>query len=152
MVGDKTPDILKEIDYEFQYKDGVQYLVLSSASTLNKIRSESIKMVEAFLRDQVNVVGQYTDGTYTVYILRVLGMEGFYIIITKKDDPHPVPAGKWMDFPEEHWDISEQEYYQLFIQTRAEMECKEQIENWVKREFYFLKRCFWNPTSLQIET
>lgn len=41
-----------------------------------------------------------------------------------------VRAGYWMDFPEEHWPITETGYYELAREERAAMECVEQASRY----------------------
>lgn len=61
-----------------------------------------------------------------------LGRRG---IETITHDGVEVRAGYWMDYPEVHWKISDSDYKKLPIETRAKMECDEQLRYDLKQEF-----------------
>ncbi|MDP2662025.1 MAG: hypothetical protein Q8R28_14975 [Dehalococcoidia bacterium] len=50
----------------------------------------------------------------------------------------PALAGWWMDWPEEHWNLTEEEYLALPRQKRARLEAMEQAVKWVPGQFYML--------------
>ena len=87
------------------------------------------------------ILASVTDDKYTVVITK-----GGRILFIRNDLPNkPACAGRWMDFPEEHWNISEEEYYKLSVEERAKLEAKEQLSRWVHREFEKLFVETWCP-------
>ena len=98
-------------------------------------RNRGVKVVIGFLQGKIQPLASWSDGLYTCYILNDFDNSK---IIMKSGDPYPVPSGKWMDWPEEHC-------YMLPDKKRAEMECKEQVEKWIPKEFEDQKNSFYHP-------
>ncbi|KKK47472.1 hypothetical protein LCGC14_3154870, partial [marine sediment metagenome] len=42
----------------------------------------------------------------------------------------------WMDWPEDHWGLTDTEYEILPREERAQLEAREQVQRWVALEFY----------------
>jgi len=83
-------------------------------------------------------LAEASDDRYTV----VITPEGRMLYISKELPEMPACAGTWMDFPEEEWGISEEEYRKLPIEERATLEANEQLKKWVEAEF----KQFWSET------
>ena len=109
---------------------------------VKKRRGEDEKTIEGFLDGTLGILAQYSDRQYSCYVM--VNRE----IVYKKYGDFPVPAGKWMDWPEEHWNLTDEEYYSLPTKERAELECKEQIEKYVFAQYDMHKSDFWNPEGL----
>lgn len=98
------------------------------------------------------LLAEYTDDEgYTIYIYAG-AVQGADIINSKgevrptarkgtKYIQHPdgrvVETGYWMDWPEEHWDLT-MCYRCLSIRQRAQLECVEQSVTWGLREIFEL--------------
>lgn len=108
-------------------------------------------MVLEMRTDAADAVGRYlagsytiasaTDGKYTVVILPISEVavaqamraknpvpQGHVLYIDNEHPDEPAPSGWWMDWPEEHWGLSTEQYYGLPREKRAELEAKEQLK------------------------
>ncbi len=99
---------------------------------VQKRYDESLQDVCVYIMNpEENTLASASDNEYTVVITKDRRM--LYI---RNDLPDkPAAAGLWMDWPEEHWGISEEEYYKLPMKERAKLEAQEQLNRWVRLEY-----------------
>lgn len=84
-----------------------------------------------------NILASASNKRYIIYVSNVIGKNKigtklFRKYIYDKRTKKLITSGFWMDWPEKHWKISKKKYYQMTYSTRAELECEEQIKNWLK--------------------
>lgn len=103
-----------------------------------------------------HILASYSDGTYTTAIVGmgdvqwVTAFPEVYahpgaselvvgeikgIMLHFKHDLGPVPQGRWMDWPEPHWNLTDAEYEAMPLETRAWYECREQVRYWLPTQF-----------------
>lgn len=61
------------------------------------------------------------------------GRSGVHVYLRK--GYAPAVSGFWMDFPEDHWGLTDDEYYALDASARAALECTEQATKYVNSQF-----------------
>jgi hypothetical protein len=115
---------------------------------VQEFRNRCVRTVIGFLKKTIQPMASYSDGTYTCYVLSDWEHSQIWM---KAGDPYPVPSGKWMDFPEEHWGISQEDYDALPNEKRAELECKEQVTKWMPSQFEDKKKEFYHPEEHETE-
>lgn len=94
--------------------------------------SSQYRDVQNYLTGRAKVLATVTNGEYTVKIT-----DDFRVLYFHNDRMRePVPMGLWMDWPEKHWKITEEEYRELPIKTRAKLEANEQLTKWIRKEYY----------------
>jgi hypothetical protein len=98
------------------------------ASWLMTHHRESIGTVKSFLTGN-KPLATASKGPYTVAIMS----DGRMLYLKKGWEP--APAGLWMDFPEEHWGIGEDDYRALPRKQRAALEAQEQLR-YIEEQFY----------------
>lgn len=86
---------------------------------------EGTAAVQAYLDGSVRPIASATEGDMTVHVMGQVAGENTHLY--QRAGMEPVYAGKWMDFPETHWGMSNDEYRSLPIGKRAALEAKEQL-------------------------
>jgi len=115
---------------------------------VQRFRDRSVKIVIGFLKKTIQPLASYSDDNFTCYVLDDIDNSQIWI---KVGDPYPVPSGKWMDIPEKHWKLSNEEYFSMPINKRAEMECKEQVIKYIPYQFENNKKEFYHPEESEAE-
>jgi hypothetical protein len=87
-------------------------------------RDRQVKAVLGYLEGRYKPVGKWFSIKYGCAIL---DDPDHTFLFFKNGDPHPVPCGKWMGWPEKQWHISAAKYKKLSLEERATLECKEQV-------------------------
>jgi hypothetical protein len=144
-------DIIKEIDQKFKvdkfFNDHV-----------GERRKNQVRVAIAYLKG-AKPIAEYSDGKYRCVIMD--SEYDFYELTFKEGDPHPVPSGKWMNYPEKHWFPkalwkNEEEILRLWknmpFEERARMECKEQVEKWIPKQYEKHKFEFYHPRESERES
>jgi hypothetical protein len=124
------------------------------SSSVQQHRDRQVNAVLGFLDGKYKPLGEWASRKYKCVILDDPEHTCLYF---KLGDPHPVPSGKWMGWPEKHWKISKSKWEQMPLRERAVLECKEQVARYVWRqwlrafiEFYMpgrYEKAYWNYTS-----
>jgi hypothetical protein len=114
-------------------------------------RDRSVNAVLGYLDGKYRPLGEWSSRKYKCVILDDPDHTNLYF---KLGDPHPVPAGKWMGWPEKHWKISKSRWEKMPVRERAILECKEQVARYVWKqwqrgfiEFYMpqqYEKAYWN--------
>jgi hypothetical protein len=109
-------------------------------------RDRSVNAVLGYLDGKYRPLGEWSSHKYKCVILDDPDRTNLYF---KLGDPHPVPAGKWMGWPEKHWKISKSQWEQMPFRERAILECKEQVARYVWRQWWreFVK--FYMPQKYE---
>jgi len=81
---------------------------------------------------QSKIITTASRGEFTVGLIK----PGEQIFEFKKSWPEPVPSGYWLGWPEDEWGITEQEWQRMPLIEKARWEAREQLENWVYREYF----------------
>jgi hypothetical protein len=101
--------------------------------TVQHHRDRSVNAVLGYLDGKYTPLGKWSSHKYQCVILDDPDHTNLYF---KLGDPHPVPAGKWMGWPEKHWKISKSKWEQMSLRERAVLECKEQVARYVWRQWW----------------
>jgi hypothetical protein len=117
-------------------------------------RNRSVNAVLGYLDGKYRPLGEWSSRKYNCAILDDPDHTKLYF---KFGDPHPVPVGKWMGWPEKHWKISKSRWEQMSVRERAILECKEQVRRYAWRqwqrgfiEFYMpqqYEKAYWDFLS-----
>lgn len=97
-----------------------------------------------------HILASCTEGEYTTVIVglgnvKFPGTNELCAVEIKGIELHfrgndgPWPQGRWMDWPEPHWNVTESQYAKLPIEIRAKMEAQEQVRYWIPQEFDSIK-------------
>lgn len=104
---------------------------------LAEIKSE-VPSADHLLAEFTDTAG-YTIRIYDVVVggpTVVMGVERAGTEFITSPDGEVRRCGYWMDWPEDHWKISEKKYYMLSDKERAALEAKEQATRWnLKKTF-----------------
>jgi len=95
-------------------------------------RKDSRRDIELLLWQPCNITVAWSGG-FGVYVPPV---QYGRIFIFKKGWLEPVPLGIWMGWPEEEWNISENEWSKMSMKDKAKLEAKEQVTKYVADEYY----------------
>ena len=112
------------------------------------------RILEAFGKGELSPIACLGDSRYIVWIMEP---RADLVQVSPKFQSHPQCVAKsphkgiivferikdkklawcgyWMDWPEEHWKIPEDKYYNLCRDARASLEAHEQLTRWVYKEF-----------------
>ncbi len=86
-----------------------------------------------------NTIAEYRSGEYGCRIVETSdlgnGVKPAGRIWYLREGWEPAEAGRWMDWVEGHWGLSDRQYQSLPIEERAALECREQVERWIETEF-----------------
>ena len=102
------------------------------SSSVQEHWDRHVEAVLGFLDGRYEPVGEWSARKYRCIILNDPGHTFLYF---KNGDPHPVPSGKWMGWPERHWNIPNSKYKKLSLGERATLECKEQVARYVSKQW-----------------
>lgn len=94
-----------------------------------EMRREQAEAIDAYLAGE-SVLAEYHEGKFGCAIMNDRRM------LFLKDSWEPVGAGLWMDWREEHWDITKTQYECLPREERAMLEAREQVQQWISLEFH----------------
>ncbi len=124
------------------------------SSCVQQRRDSQVNAVLGFLDGKYKPLGEWSSRKYKCVILDDPEHTFLYF---KLGDPHPVPSGRWMGWPEKHWKIPKSKYESMPVRERAILECKEQVtryvwKQWMKGfvEFYLpqqYERAYWDFCS-----
>jgi hypothetical protein len=116
--------------------------ILGLLNVAEKVKTDkrfNVSFIDDIRRDQYNAIVSYLSGEEP--LAEVIDDDGFKSIIMgdgnkiyEMDDWEPIASGRWMDWPEEHWGLSEQEYNKMPRAQRATLEAKEQLK--YRYQFY----------------
>jgi hypothetical protein len=146
-AADRDPGgrIERSIDKDYRYNDHFE------PSYYNDLRQSDIENVISYLHGK-KPLAEYDNGQYRCAIMgpyywssgRRHGVAGTELIF-KNGDLTPVPSGKWVDMPDDHWGISKKDWASMPMEDRAMREAREQVETWAPHEYELLKKVFYNP-------
>jgi hypothetical protein len=109
-------------------------------------RDRQVRAVLGYLEGRYKPVGKWFSSKYGCAIL---DDPDHTFLFFKNGDPHPVPCGKWMGWPEKHWHISAAKYKKLSLKERATLECKEQVKRYVSKQWLFEYVSFYMPRQYE---
>ena len=118
------------------------------SSSVKEKYEKDINAVRYFISSKKWLV-YYSDKKYSCAILEDFNNKELYFRSDLKE--YPVPAGIWMGWYETHWKsrfgITEQEFKNLPYEEKAKLECIEQVEKWVEKEYEMLFLKFYFPAE-----
>lgn len=117
------------------------------SSWVQEDRNRRVRAVVGFLDGKYKPLAEWASRKYKCAIL---DDPEHTCLFFKLGDPHPVPSGKWMDWPEKHWRISRSRWKKMPLRERAVLECKEQVARYVWRQWLEGFVSFYMPRQYEV--
>jgi len=135
----RSGKIIKEIDSHHKVDSRF-------SSSVQVHRDRHVRAVVGFLEGRYQPIGEWFARKCGCVIL---DDPDHTFILFKKGDPHPVPSGKWMGWPEKHWHIPLAKYKKMSLEERATLECKEQVKRYVAKQWLREYVSFYMPSQYE---
>jgi hypothetical protein len=90
------------------------------SASVQQHRDRKVKAILGFLDGKYKALAEWSSRKYKCTIL---DDPEYTCLFFKLGDPHPVPSGKWMGWPEKHWKISKSKWERMPLHQRALLEC-----------------------------